>query len=160
MQRESPDFKEEQAKKSRLRRKKRSTPRRSWLEKNDRRSPCPCRRNRLPQVRIKLAGNDSKNRCPADSPQRPKNSHSSPFGFSLFQDRFDQRHRSCPAKRFGAQAEPHDNHGGLHYRLSSLRRTRTILRTASQTHPPSVDLCLLGNHDGGPWTKKRGGYKS
>ena len=33
MQRESPDFKEEQAKKSRLRRKKESTPRRSWLKK-------------------------------------------------------------------------------------------------------------------------------
>ena len=33
MQRESPDFKEEQAKKSRLRRKKESTSRRSWFKK-------------------------------------------------------------------------------------------------------------------------------
>ena len=158
MDRESPDFQKEQAKKSRLRRNKNSTPAKIMAQKTIG-GALALGRNRLPQVRSKLAGNDEKDRCPAYFPKGRKIRilHLSDFHFS---NTVSIENIDLAAKGFGAQTRPHDNHGGLHYRFAHFEGFGQFCGLPSQTHPPSVDLCLPGQPRRRTLTQKRGGYKS
>ena len=160
MERESPDFKEEQAKKSRLRRKKESTPRRSWLKKTI--AGALALVGGIAYLRFESNWLETTQKTVA-LPTFPKGRkirilHLSDFHFSKTVSIED----IDLALQKGLERKPNlmmitgdfitdeltpENSGKL---ADCLRE---------YTRQVSTFACL-GNHDGGTWSKKRGGYAS
>ena len=160
MDRESPDFQKEQAKKSRLRRNKNSTPRRSWLKKTI--GGALALLGGIAYLKFEANWLETTKKTVA-LPSFPKGRkirilHLSDFHFSntVSIENIDL------ALQKGLEHKPDlmiITGDFITDSLTSKDSDNFADCLRKHTRQVSTFACL-GNHDGGPWTQKRGGYKS